>query len=221
MKKMKKQLSFLFSILVFGTFAYGQDTSQYGTPFSGVPDTWDATIYQVNTRCFSPTHNFQGVTARLDNIKSLGINVIYLMPIYPVGILNSINSPYCVKDYLTVGTEFGTLTDLRTLIDSAHCKGMSVIIDFVANHTSWDNSWISNKAWYQQDVNGNIVSPNGWTDVAQLNFTNTDMRKALIAAMKYWVFAANCDGFRFDYADGPSNRLLATSHNFTEKYCQS
>jgi len=180
-----------------------QDPAQYGTPFNGIPDARDAVIYQVNMRCFSSTHNFQGVISRLDSIKNLGVSVIYLMPIYPVGVLKSVNSPYCVKDYKAVNAEFGTLTELRALIDGAHSRGMSVILDWVANHTAWDNSWISNTSWYAQDASGNIVSPSGWTDVAQLNFKNTEMRKAMIKAMKYWVYTANCDGFRCDYADGP------------------
>jgi glycosidase len=176
---------------------------QYGSPFFGVPDARDAVIYQVNMRSFSTGRNFQGVTARLDSIKSLGVSVIYLMPIYPVGTMESVNSPYCVKDYKAINAEFGTLTDLRALIDGAHSRGMSVILDWVANHTAWDNSWINNTSWYSQDASGNIQSPSGWTDVAQLNFKNTEMRKAMIKAMKYWVYTANCDGFRCDYADGP------------------
>lgn len=180
-----------------------QDPVQYGTPFTGVPDARDAVIYQVNMRVFSTDRNFQGVIARLDSIKSLGVSVIYLMPIYPVGTLKSVNSPYCIKDYKAVNTEFGTLTDLRALIDGAHNRGMSVILDWVANHTAWDNAWISTPSWYLQDASGNIQSPSGWTDVAQLNFKNTEMRKAMIKAMKYWVYTANCDGFRCDYADGP------------------
>jgi len=179
------------------------DPAQYGTPFTGVPDARDAVIYQVNMRCFSSTHNFQGVISRLDSIKSLGVNIIYLMPIYPVGTLKSVNSPYCVKDYTAVNTEFGTLSDLRTLIDGAHTRGMTVILDWVANHTAWDNAWITNTSWYVTNTSGNIVSPSGWTDVAQLNFKNADMRLAMIKAMKYWVYTANCDGFRCDYADGP------------------
>jgi glycosidase len=179
------------------------EPAQYGIPFANVPDGRDAVIYQVNMRCFSSTRNFQGVIARLDSIKSLGINVIYLMPVYPVGTLKSINSPYCIKDYTAVNSEFGTLTDLRNLIDGAHTRGMSVILDWVANHTSWDNAWISNSGWYVKDSNGNINSPNGWNDVAQLNFQNQEMRKEMIKDMKYWVYAANCDGFRCDYADGP------------------
>ncbi len=177
---------------------------QYGTPFTGVPDSRDVSIYQVNMRCFSATHDFKGVTNRLDDIKALGINVIYLMPIYPVGVIKTVNSPYCVKDYKAVNAEFGSLTDLRALIDGAHSRNMAVILDFVANHTSFDNDWITHYPnWYVHDANGNIKSPNGWNDVAQLDFSNQDMRTALISAMKYWVFVANCDGYRCDYADGP------------------
>ena len=179
------------------------DPAQYGTPFTGVPDTRDAVIYQVNMRCFSSTHDFQGVISRLDSIKSLGVNIIYLMPVFPVGTLKSVNSPYCVKDYTAVNTEFGTLADLRLLIDGAHNRGMSVILDWVANHTAWDNAWITKTNWYATNTSGNIVSPSGWTDVAQLNFKNADMRLAMIKAMKFWVYTANCDGFRCDYADGP------------------
>ena len=179
------------------------DPAQYGTPFANVPDARDVSIYQVNIRSFSSTHNFQGVISRLDSIKSLGVNVIYLMPIFPVGILKAINSPYCVKDYKAVNSEFGTLTDLRSLIDGAHARGMTVILDWVANHTSWDNEWISNSGWYVTSVGGSIISPNGWNDVAQLNFQNADMRAEMIKDMKYWVYTANCDGFRCDYADGP------------------
>jgi len=185
------------------THTTNTDPAQYGTPFAGVPDARDAVIYQVNMRCFSSTHNFQGVIARLDSIKSLGVNIIYLMPIYPVGALKSVNSPYCVKDYTAINTEFGTLADLRNLIDGAHTRGMTVILDWVANHTAWDNAWITNTSWYVTNSSGAIVSPSGWTDVAQLNFKNADMRLAMIKALKFWVFTANCDGFRCDYADGP------------------
>ncbi|MCX6269349.1 MAG: alpha-amylase family glycosyl hydrolase [Bacteroidetes bacterium] len=180
--------------------------SQYGTPFGNVPDRQDAVIYQVNMRAFSAQANFNGVIARLDSIKALGVNVIYLMPIYPVGKVKSVNSPYCVKNYTSVNTEFGTLTDLRNLVDGAHSRNMCVILDWVANHSAWDNSWItSHKDWYLQDGAGNIVSPPGmgWNDVAQFNFANAAMRLQMIWSMKYWVFAANVDGFRCDYTDGP------------------
>lgn len=178
------------------------DPPQYGTLFSNVPSAPNTTIYQVNIRAFSAAGNLQGVTARLDSIKNLGVNVVYLMPIYPVGTLNSVNSPYAIKDYKTVGTEYGTLDDLRSLVDGAHQRNMAVLLDFVANHTAWDHPWVTaNKSWYQQDASGNVVSPPGFNDVAQLNFNNDSMRTAMIEAMRYWIFAANVDGYRCDFAD--------------------
>lgn len=177
---------------------------QYGTPFGSVPAIEDIVMYEVNLRAFSSTGNLKGVTNKLDHLKSLGVNVIWLMPIYPDGEVNSVNSPYCIKNFKAVGTEYGNLTDLRALTDAAHTKGMAVILDWVANHTSWDNAWISNKSWYTQDASGNIVHPPGtnWMDVADLDFSNTKMKAAMIDAMKYWVLEANTDGFRCDYADG-------------------
>ena len=183
----------------------GSYPPQSGIPFTNMPDRRDVTVYQVNMRVFSKDGDFKGVTARLDSIKALGVNVIYLMPIYPVGMKNSVNSPYCIQDYKAVNKEFGTLDDLRVLVEGAHKRNMAVLLDWVANHTSYDHVWTGNKTWYLQDSAGNIISPpgTGWNDVAQLNFRNADMRLAMINAMKYWVLAANTDGFRCDYADGP------------------
>ena len=187
---------------------------QYGTPFAGVPNREDAVMYQVNMRAFSQGGNFAGVTARLDSIKALGVNVLYLMPIYPVGQATgsypAYNSPYAVKDYRAVNAEFGSLADLRTLVDAAHARGLSVMLDWVANHTSWDNPWLTNHPdWYVRNAAGAIipVSNNGTTynDVAQLDFAKPAMRLEMISAMKSWVFVANVDGFRCDYADFQPN----------------
>lgn len=180
---------------------------QYGIPFAQVPDPQDAAIYQVNIRSFSEEGNFKGVQARLDEIDELGVNVIYLMPIYPVGVLRSAGgdgSPYAVKDYKSVNPEFGTLKDLRTLVEEAHKRGIAVMLDWVPNHTAWDNPWIKeHKDWYQQDKEGNIIIPpnTNWQDVAQLNYSNEGMRAAMLDALKYWVYNANIDGFRFDAAN--------------------
>ena len=180
---------------------------QYGEPFTEVPDSRDATIYQVNIRAFSEEGNFQGVIDRLDHIESLGANVIYLMPVFPVGEERSaggLGSPYAVKDYKAVNPEFGTLEDLRTLVDEAHSRDMAVVLDFVANHTAWDNAWITEHPdWYEQDEEGNIIAPpgTGWNDVAQLDYNNKELREEIIDAMSYWVYSANIDGFRMDAAD--------------------
>jgi glycosidase len=178
--------------------------AQYGTPFTETPAAQDAVIYQVNMRAFSPQDNFKGVQDRLDSIRALGVNVLYLMPTYPVGVTKSVNSPYCVKDYMGVNAEFGTLADLRSLVDQAHARHMAVIFDWVADHTSWDNAWITKHPdWYLKDGAGNIISPpnTGWNDVAALNFTSADLRKAMIRAMQFWVYTANIDGYRCDAAD--------------------
>ena len=163
----------------------------------------DAVIYQVNFRAFSPGANIAGVQARLDDIQSLGANVLYLLPIYPIGMLKSINSPYCVRDYTAVNSDLGTLADLRAFVEEAHKRKMAVIFDWVADHTAWDNAWIENKSWYLQDAAGDIISPpnTGWNDVAALNFDNKEMREAMIEAMRYWVLQANIDGYRCDAAD--------------------
>lgn len=189
------------------TTAY-KDPAQYGTPFANVPATKDMVIYEVNLRTYTPG-TFEGAMPRLDSIKALGVNVVWLMPTYPIGVLKSIGSPYCVKDYNGVNPEFGTLSDLRAYVDKAHSLGMAVIMDWVANDTSWDNAWIANKSWYLQDGNGNIVYPPGtnYTDVAALNYANNDMRTAMIRAMKYWVFTANIDGYRCDFADNVTSNF--------------
>ena len=179
------------------------DIPQYGTPYAAVPDPQDLVIYQVNIRSFSPGGNFAGVQARLDAIKALGANTLYLLPTYPIGIEKTVHSPYCIRDYKGVNDEFGTLDELRTLVEEAHKRKMIVLFDWVANHTAWDHPWTANKAWYKQDATGNIISPpgTGWLDVAALNYDNADMRKAMIDAMRYWVFQCNIDGYRCDAAD--------------------
>lgn len=177
---------------------------QYETPFAGVPATSDMVLYEINERAFSVSGDFAGIVPRLDSIKALGVNVIWLMPIHPIGVTNTVNSPYCITDYKGVNSEFGNLESLRTLVREAHNRGMSVILDWAANHTSWDNPWVSaHKAWYTQDASGNIIHPAGtnWQDVADLNFDNAEMRLEMIKALKYWVLVANLDGYRCDAAD--------------------
>ena len=206
----------VFSIFITGLFScedtnttitddsQGTEYDQYGIPFNDILENSELIIYEVNLRAFSPSGNLQGVIEKLDHIASLGTNVIWLMPIHPVGQINTVNSPYSVKDYKAIAAEYGDLEDLRQLTDEAHNRGIAIILDWVANHTAWDNEWINNTSWYTQDSNGNIIYPPGtnWQDVADLNYDNTNMRNAMIDAMSYWVYNANIDGFRCDFADG-------------------
>ena len=169
-----------------------------------VPEVADVVLYQVNPRVFAPSNSLQAVLARLDSIEDLGINMIWIMPIYPIGEVKSKNSPYSVKDYKAVAPEYGTVDDLRMLVESCHERGIGVILDWVANHTAWDNVWLEQHPdWYTHDSTGNIIYPPGtdWTDVADLNYDNKDMQAAMIDAMRFWVDSVGVDGFRCDVAD--------------------
>ncbi|WP_197530387.1 alpha-amylase family glycosyl hydrolase [Bythopirellula polymerisocia] len=164
-------------------------------------------MYEVNLRAFSQAGDLAGVTARLEEIQSLGANTLWLMPIHPIGQLNSVGqlgSPYSVMDYGVVSSEYGALSDLSTLVTDAHNRGMFVLMDWVANHTAWDHQWINaHPDWYSQNAQGQIIHPPGtnWMDVADLNYNSAAMRSAMISEMQYWVADVGIDGFRADAAD--------------------
>ncbi len=161
-------------------------------------------MYQVNPRVFAQSECFKAVEQHLDSIKALGANVVWFMPICETGQLNAKNSPYCVKNYTAVNPEFGTLEEFKSVIEACHRRGMIVIMDWVANHTSWDNQWIyDHPEWYTHDEYNAIIWPEGtnWEDVADLNFDNHEMRQAMIDAMKWWVTEVGINGFRCDAAD--------------------
>ncbi len=176
-------------------------------PVAPRTDLSSAVVYEVNFRAFSEQGGFNGVTDRLDHIKDLGVNVLWLMPIFPVGKVRSaggLGSPYAIQNFDEVNPELGTREDFRKLVRTAQGKGMKVILDWVANHTSWDNPWLKNKDWYTQDAKGEITIPAGtnWNDVADLNFDNQAMRVAMIRSMENWIRNEGIDGFRCDHADG-------------------
>ena len=163
-------------------------------------------IYQVNPKLYGNSGQLKAIEGRLDEIKSLGTDILYLMPIYTEGQKDAFGSPYCIKDYNGVRASCGTLSDVKSLVSAAHSKGMKVMFDWVANHTAWDHPWITaHSDWYQKDSKGNIVYPTrdgDWKDVAQLNYSSTELQDAMIAAMKYWITEADIDGYRCDYAHG-------------------
>ncbi len=168
-----------------------------------IPKTEDVVMYEANPRVFAETNSLKAIEARLDEIKSLGVNVLWIMPIYTHGVEKYKGSPYCIRNYTAIDPEYGTMDDLKSLVKSAHKKGIAVLMDWVANHTSWDNVWITeHKDWYTQDKDGNIIPPiPAWSDVADLNYNNPEMRQAMIDAMKFWITEADIDGFRCDAAD--------------------
>jgi glycosidase len=163
-----------------------------------------ATIYEVNIRQFTPEGTFAAFLEHIPRLKKMGVDILWLMPVNPIGEKNrkgSLGSYYSVKDYKGINPEFGTLDDFKKLVEQAHQEGMKVIIDWVANHSSWDNPWITEHPdWYKKDSLGNILSPFDWTDVAQLNYDNKDLRAGMIDALKYWIRETDIDGYRCDVA---------------------
>jgi glycosidase len=195
---MKKiTLSFLFGFFSLVAFA------QLKTP------EWvqNATIYEVNVRQFTPEGTFAAFEKQLPRLKEMGVDILWLMPIHPIGELNrkgSLGSYYAVRDYRGINPEFGTHEDFQHLVESAHNLGMKVIIDWVANHTSPDALWIAEKKldWYTLDSLGRVQPTIGtdWWDVADLNYENAEMRAEMISCMEYWVRDFNIDGYRCDVA---------------------
>jgi glycosidase len=164
----------------------------------------NANIYEVNIRQFTPEGTFQALGKALPRLKDLGADIIWLMPINPIGVKNRkgpLGSYYSIKDYMAVNPEYGTMDDLKDLVKSAHEKGMHVIIDWVANHTAWDNRLMTDHPdWYTRDSTGKVVSPFDWSDVADLNYDKKELWDYMIGAMKFWLQQADIDGFRCDVA---------------------
>jgi len=163
-----------------------------------------AVIYEVNIRQYSPEGTFVAFAKDLPKLKKMGIKILWIMPIHPIGIENrkeGLGSYYSVQNYTGINPEFGSLDDFKSLVSKAHEYGISVIIDWVANHTSWDHAWVKNNPdFYTKDKKGKMISPFDWTDVVELNYDNLALRKEMISAMKYWLNTANIDGFRCDVA---------------------
>jgi cyclomaltodextrinase len=162
-------------------------------------------IYEANIRQYTPEGTFKEFEKHLPELQKMGIGIIWLMPINPIGVVNrkgSLGSYYSVKDYKAVNPEFGTLDDLKHLVKQIHKMKMHVIIDWVANHTSWDNTWTkTHPDFYNKDSLGKFYSPNpDWTDVIDLNYNNKELWKYMIDAMGYWVKQCDIDGFRCDVA---------------------
>ncbi len=174
-----------------------------------VAPSWvkDAVIYEVNTRQYTAEGTFDAFATNLPRLKALGVNVLWFMPIQPISVLNrkgTMGSPYSVADYKAVNPDLGTNQDFKDLVTAAHAQGFKVMLDWVPNHTGWDNAWITDHPDWYTHVDGEITQPPGtdWYDVADLNYDNQDMRAAMIDAMKYWVTTFDIDGYREDVAGG-------------------
>jgi len=166
----------------------------------------NANIYEVNIRQYTPEGTLNAFAKHMPRLKEMGVDILWLMPVFPISEKNrkgSMGSYYAVADYQAVNPEFGTMDDLKSLVNKAHDLGMKVILDWVANHTGWDNVVMADhKDWYTQNEKGEIVIPEGtdWSDTADLNYENQEMRKYMTESLKFWLTEADVDGFRCDVA---------------------
>ncbi len=203
-----KTFVLLLTILFFGqgsfTLAQQQRDVSKEQARAVRPFVRDAVVYEIYPRAFSQEGNFNGVTRQLDRLRELGVNVLWLMPIHPIGLekkKGTIGSPYAVRDFYAINPDYGTQEDLKRLVSEAHKRDMKVIIDIVANHTSWDSVLMKNPQYYVRDAKtGKINSPYDWTDVAELNYDNAELRRYMTDMLKFWVSEFDLDGFRCDVA---------------------
>lgn len=166
----------------------------------------NAVIYQINTRQFTPEGTFRAAERHLPRLKELGVDILWLMPIHPIGEKNrkgTLGSPYSVKDYYGVNPEFGTLADFKSFVNAAHAQGMYVILDWVANHSAWDNPLVTrHPEWYDRDWKGDFRPTPwwDWSDIIDFDFRRTGIRRYMADAMLYWVRETGIDGYRADVA---------------------
>lgn len=174
----------------------------------------NASIYEVNLRQYTPEGTINAFMPHIPRLKDLGVDILWFMPVHPISKTKrkgTLGSPYAVSDYKDVNPEFGSLEDFRKMKDEIHRAGMYLIIDWVPNHTGWDHEWIKkHPEFYTKNKDGEIIDPIdyntgkswGWTDVADLNYENQQMRAAMINDMKFWIKDIGIDGFRVDVAHG-------------------
>lgn len=164
---------------------------------------YDATIYELNTRQATEEGTFQAAEALLPTLKENGIDIIWVMPCQPIGVITrkgSLGSYYSIIDYCAINPEFGTRADFEHFLNEAHKLGFKVILDWVANHTAPDSEWTKNDGWHYRDSLGNLMVQYDWTDISKLNYENQDMRQEMLKAMHWWMDSIGIDGFRCDVA---------------------
>ena len=168
--------------------------------------TADAVLYQMNTRQFTPEGTFAAAQKQLPRLAAMGVDIIWLMPIHPIGEVNrkgSLGSPYAVRDYRAVNPELGTEADLRAFVAEAHRLGLKVILDWVANHSAYDNPLtVSHPEWYTRTPEGALTSPAGtdWSDVADFDYSQPGLRRYMTESLVHWVREFGIDGYRADVA---------------------
>ena len=168
--------------------------------------SYQAVIYEMNVRQLTREGTLRAAAAKLGFLRDMGIDAVWLMPVYPIGAegrKGSLGSYYSIRDYCAVDPGLGTMGDFDAFVAEAHRLGMKVLLDWVANHTARDARWVGEKPadWYERDAAGAPAVPWDWTDTAKLNYANRDVWRAEADAMEFWVRRHAVDGFRCDMAE--------------------
>lgn len=184
-----------------------KSNSQQSAMDSTRPPEWthSTNIYEVNVRQYTPEGTIQAFIKEMPRLKEMGVQVLWFMPLTPIARKNmkgELGSYYAAADYTSISSEFGDAEDFKQLVKEAHAMGFKVIIDWVANHTGWDHVWTKqHPGWYQKDsATNDFKIASGMDDIIELDFSNREMRRGMIDAMKYWVENFDIDGFRADLA---------------------
>ncbi len=164
----------------------------------------NSVVYEMNVRQYTPEGTFAAAQQQLPRLKELGIDILWLMPIHPIGVKErkgTLGSYYAIADYKAINPEFGTMEDFENFLAEAHKLGFRVVLDCVANHTSPDAKWINEcpADWYMRDENGNTVVNYDWYDIAELNYGKREVWDAMADQMRFWM-EKGVDGFRCDMA---------------------
>jgi len=201
--------TFLFTVFVTVMSIFTFFTKLFAQPESTVQSpswSYDKVIYEVNLRQFTSTGTINEFKEHLPRLKELGAEILWLMPIHPIGEINrkgKLGSYYSVKDYFDIDPALGTKEDFAGLVKEVHSLGMFIIIDWVANHTSWDNEWTNEHPdFYKKDSTGKFIPPvPDWSDVIALDYNNKKLWEKMTEALEYWVKDFNIDGYRCDVAE--------------------
>lgn len=217
---MKKLLSVITAAFLFSSCGCNKDNENDSTVSSDVKNDTPAieetiqegdefpiakgknrVIYELNTGSFTTEGTFKAAGEKLQDLKDVGVDIVWLMPIYPRG--GGINSPYAATDFKDVNPKYGKISDLKDFVSKAHTLGMEVWLDWVPNHTATDAKWVTSNPDYYKKKNGEMVHPNNYGDVFQLNYSNPDLAEAMTNCLKFWIDEADIDGYRCDYVSSP------------------
>ena len=199
---MKKIISIIAAAILISSCGCNKDSDNDATQGTAPNDIETVTypeatgnnyvIYELNVGSFTKEGTFNAAAAKLQDLKNLGVDIVWLMPIYPRG--GGINSPYAATDFQATNPKYGTIDDLKALVEAAHKIDLQVWLDWVPNHTATDAKWVSSNPEFYKKKNGSMIHPNNYGDVFQLDYTNPDLAKAMTDCLKFWIDQADIDG---------------------------